>query len=171
MRIDVIHDSRVNALAASRDVVIMAVRSAITLDVLQRFVDATNLRAEEGPVCSLTVFGERTVLPDPEILQAASAIMPKSKAAYGARVIPGHGLWSTALSGMANSVLAHANILRRRRFDTIPDAVQWLALNMGRDAAWRQQLTTLSGTLLYGSPSWNRASQMAPYLRAEGEDK
>ena len=33
------------------------------------------------------------------------------------------------------------------------------------------QLATIAGTLVYGSPSWRRASQVAPYLTQDDSEE
>lgn len=164
-RIEVVHETTASTVATWCDVAILAVRTAITLDAVQIFVEASNRLARDRPACSLFVIGERTQLPEFDVLEATSAATRQSQAICGARVIPGHGLWATALRGMVNKAMPSFPSDRpRETFNSIQEATAWLAGTMGQETHWRLQLTTMAGTLVYGSPSWNRASQIQPYL-------
>lgn len=170
--IEIIYENKSSRVATFRDVVVLAARTQLSPEALHVYVDTVNERAHAEPTCGLIVVGERTELPSPDVLRVLTIVMRASLAMYTARVIPGQGMWATALRGMVNTAqLASGAERAARTFSTVQDAASWLAYVMGHEATWRLQLTTMAGTLLYGSPSWNRASQMAPYLAGDDDER
>jgi hypothetical protein len=169
--IDIVHEAGGAAVATWKDVVVLATRTAITLDAVRAYIDTINAAARIRPTAGLTVIGQRTALADSEVLQQVSTAANRCLATCMARAIPGQGLWVTALRGMASSVHVWATPGKpRETFQSIPEATAWMARIMNKEQTWQGQLCTIAGTLLYGSPSWNRASQMAPYLALGDED-
>jgi hypothetical protein len=166
VRIDVIYETPSASVATWRDAVIFTTRTAILEDALQAYVHTTNqLVREQQRVAALCVIGEKTKLPDQETVRAIRDAMRTCLATCTARVIPGQGLWATAIRGMMTSAQEGSVAAGpRETFGSIHEAAAWLGAAMGKESAWSGQLATLTGTLLYGSPSWGRASQMAPYL-------
>jgi hypothetical protein len=170
-RVDIMHDTSTDTVAVWDQVVILATRTALTMDALRCVDRLCTTLAKERPMCMLSVFGQRTQLPDSVTLSAATSIVRESAVQCSARVVPGHGLWATALRGMVN-VTAQAALPERPRktFGAIDEATAWLAEMMTRDMAFRSQLATITGTLVYGSPSWKRESQVMDYLNDGSSD-
>jgi hypothetical protein len=169
--IEIVHEMGGAAVATWKDVVVLATRTAITLESVRAYIDTINAAARVRPTSGLTVIGQRTALPDKDVLKSISTAASRCLATCMARAIPGQGLWVTALRGMASSVQVWATPGRpQETFQSIPDATAWMAKIMNKDQTWQGQLSTMAGTLLYGSPSFNRASQIAPYLALGDED-
>jgi hypothetical protein len=169
--IEIVHEAGGAAVATWRDVVVLATRTAITVESVRSYIDTINALSRVRPTAGLTVIGQRTALPDKTVLQSVQTISSRCLATCMARAIPGQGLWVTALRGMVSSVSVWTMPGRpRETFHSIPEATAWMARIMNKDVTWHGQLATMAGTLVYGSPSWNRASQMAPYLEGDDDD-
>jgi hypothetical protein len=170
VNVEVVHETSEASVACWQQTVIFAVRTAFTDAGLASFVEATNARARDSPVCTLLLVGERTELPTPMLLHAVSHAMRSNRATCAARVVPGRGMWATAFRGMLNTAQLNTGEERvQAAFTAVRDAASWLAHTMNRDSTYRAQLATIAGTLVYGSPSWNRRSQIEPYL-ADDDD-
>jgi hypothetical protein len=169
MRVEILYETQAEAVAAWDQVVITVTRTGLSLDAIRCSERAMKAKAAERPMCTLAVFGQRTALPDSDLLRVMSQVVQASPAICGARVVPGRGLWATALRGMTNAPgLSSPPDRPRKTFHAIDAAAAWLATIMQRDTAFRAQLTTITGTLLYGSPSFRRDSQVADYLTNDG---
>lgn len=165
---NIVHETTHAAVATWRQVVVVAYRDRISVEVILAAVDATNRLALEMPTCLLTVFGERAQMPEPEAIRASLKALQDARSVCCARVILGKGLLPSALRGLLDANQRNSGDKRpQAQFTTIQEATSWLGHTMGKSALWRQQLTTFSGTLLYGSPSFSRHSQVAPYLAGE----
>lgn len=166
--VSIVHETSHAAVATWRQVAVMAFRERVTVEAIDACLAATNRLALETPCCVLAIFGERVPVPDSDAMKAAVASLRDSRAVCRARVVPGIGMRASAIRGAIESAQASSGDRRpQEQFVSIQDATAWLAHTMSRDAVWRQQLTTVSGTLLYGSPSFVRHSQIAPYLAGE----
>jgi hypothetical protein len=172
MPVEITYETKAETVALWDCVVILATRTSLSLDAL-RSVERTMSRAAlDKPMCTLVVFGQRTALPDSELVRVMSGMVQASPAVCGARVVPGRGLWATALRGMTHAPELTAVPERpRRTFNEIYDASQWLQAMMQRDPGFRAHLTTITGTLVYGSPSFRRDSQVADYLTNDGSSE
>ncbi len=162
--LQLIYETQQVTVAAWRHVTIFAVREAITAEALRAYVEVTNRLASEGPNCVLSVVGEQTELPGPEVVRAGVVALQASTATCRAWVIPGSGLWATAFKGMVRQALTPVAAGAQETFSVIDEATCWLSQMMATDLRWRLHLTTLAGTLVYGSPSWMRRSQATGYF-------
>ena len=172
MRVEITYETKAETVALWDCVVILATRTALSLDALRSVERTMSAAALDKPMCMLTVFGQRTQLPDSELLRFMAGLVQASPAVCGARVVPGRGLWATALRGMTHAPELSAVPERpRRTFTDIYSAAQWLQAMMQRDPGFRAHLTTITGTLVYGSPSFRRDSQVADYLTDDSSNE
>jgi len=158
------------SVATWNQVTILAAREAITLEALRAYVEVTNRLAAAGPNCALSVVGERTRLPEADVQRAGVEALATCNAVCRARVVPGNGLWATAFKGMIRQTLTISATDPQATFSTLHEAVGWLAARMAMDMRFRLQLTTLAGTLVYGSPSWSRQSRAVGHLSNKRSD-
>lgn len=166
--VSIVYETSDAVVATWRQVTILAFREHMTPEPLQVCVSVTNRTALEMPACVLTIIGERATVPDTEVMRAAVSMLQTTRSVCRARVVAGSGLRASAIRGAIESAQASSGDKRPQgQFTTIPEATAWLAFTMGKDATWRQQLSAVAGTLLYGSPSYSRRSQIAPYLAGE----
>jgi len=152
--VHIVYETSQAAVATWRHATVLAFRERISVEAIEACVSAANRLALETQCCVLSIVGERVQVPDIEAMRSATAMLQDTSAVCRARVVLGTGLRASAIRGAVG-------------FTTIQEATVWLAHTMNKDATWRQQLTTMAGTLLYGSPSFSRRSQIAPYLAGE----
>lgn len=166
--LNIVHETSHAAVAIWRQVVVLVVRDRFTQESLDAAVSALEQQSQEAPTCLLTIVGERTQLPDPAVMKTLVKALQNGRAVCRARVVPGQGMRPTATRWMLeNADTSSGNARPNESFATIQEAADWLGRTMSKDVAWRLQLATVAGTLLYGSPSFSRRSQVARYLAGE----
>lgn len=168
--IDIEYESDGAAVIAWGQVVVIAVFSRADVEVFRATLSAAQRLSARGKACSLAVVKSGASLPLTPAEEASFEAEADGYLACSARVLPAYGPWERGMRDTLQRIDQASGKKRPRgTFSRIETASEWLAQSMGQDHLWQSQLTTLAGTLLYGTPSWTRPSQRSDLLCGEAD--
>jgi len=140
-------------VATFRNVVLVVVHDALTIDLLSASVRANRNIAPKHPagVASLTTVSMGIRFPSAaERAVASEAIAAvRDSVRCAAQHISGDGFWASA----ARSIVTAIEMIRpddrpRRTFTSLPDATQWIASCMQEDLNWARELEAVMNELV-----------------------
>lgn len=155
MRADVqiVHRDAHGVVATFRNVVLIAIHDAMTVELLAASVRANRALAQRYPkrVASLTTASMGIKFPNAAERAAASEAIAavRDNVLCAAQHLSGDGFWAST----ARSVVTAIEMLRpddrpRRTFGKLSEATLWMATRANEDVAWAQELEKIVDTLV-----------------------
>ena len=126
------------------DMVVVTVRTAITVDMLRASVSAgRKLTAMRGqPIAALTIIETGAAVPGSDLRSELTRTVEESRkyTLCAAQVLRGHGFWLSAVRSLLTALAMLTPGEPRRVFENPAPAARWIGPYLKRDTVWAEQV-------------------------------